>query len=361
MTLLSRRALLRALVATTAYPALPAITSISTLAALPTDPEVVIVGAGMTGLTAARTLSDRGIPVAVLEARNRIGGRAYTESETFGIPYDHGCAWLHSADENPITDLAGEFGFTPVDDSEPEWWLYNDDAEADDDDYEEAEEAYEDLQSRIDEFGDEGKDVAADRFQPSGVWGKLAASLEGPLEAGVELRDLSTMDVYSQIGTGVEWLLLEGLGTVVARYGERVPVKLSTPVTGIDWSSDGVSIETPEGTIKAAAVLVTVSTGVLGSGAIRFVPDLPVWKQEAIERVPMGLLNKIAFMFDGDFMDADPTTHLSQVRSDGMHNGWLLNTFGKNLVTGAKVRATFHFRDSPGRLFILGIHKASEF
>ncbi|MBH62634.1 MAG: hypothetical protein CL569_09330 [Alphaproteobacteria bacterium] len=81
------------------------------LAQTPSNPEVVIVGAGMAGLAAARTLMQGGVPVAVLEARNRIGGCAYTESATFGLPYDHGCAFIHSASENPINSLATNLGY----------------------------------------------------------------------------------------------------------------------------------------------------------------------------------------------------------------------------------------------------------
>ena len=63
--------------------------------------DVVVVGAGAAGLGAARTLIEAGKSVVVFEAMNRIGGRAHTESDTFGVPFDRGCAWLHAADRNP--------------------------------------------------------------------------------------------------------------------------------------------------------------------------------------------------------------------------------------------------------------------
>ena len=69
------------------------------------NPNVVIIGAGIAGITAARSLKKAGVSFTVVEARDRIGGRAYTETSTFGVPYDHGCAWLHSADKNPLTKL----------------------------------------------------------------------------------------------------------------------------------------------------------------------------------------------------------------------------------------------------------------
>ena len=71
----------------------------STSAVASNNPDVVIIGAGIAGITAARDLAKAGVSFIVVEARDRIGGRAYTETSTFGVPYDHGCAWLHSADK----------------------------------------------------------------------------------------------------------------------------------------------------------------------------------------------------------------------------------------------------------------------
>ena len=61
---------------------------------IPANPDVIVIGAGSAGLAAARTLIAAGKSVVVLEAANRIGGRAYTESDTFGVPIDHGCSWV---------------------------------------------------------------------------------------------------------------------------------------------------------------------------------------------------------------------------------------------------------------------------
>src|SRR5947208_7983165 len=96
---ISRRRLLRGGIGLAGALALPV------RAARAADPHVVVVGAGLAGLAAAHDLLAQGVKVTVLEARNRIGGRAYTESTTFGLPYDQGCAWLHAADRNPVVDL----------------------------------------------------------------------------------------------------------------------------------------------------------------------------------------------------------------------------------------------------------------
>ena len=80
---------------------------------LPANPDVVVIGAGGAGLSAARTLLKAGKSVVILEAMNRVGGRAYTESETFGVPFDWGCQWIQAADRNPLLPLAKEWGFDP--------------------------------------------------------------------------------------------------------------------------------------------------------------------------------------------------------------------------------------------------------
>ena len=98
----------------------------NTNAAASNNPDVIIIGAGIAGITAARSLKKSGIPFTVVEARNRIGGRAYTETSTFGVPYDHGCAWLHSADKNPLTKLIKRAGYKTLDEGKNQTWMYYD-------------------------------------------------------------------------------------------------------------------------------------------------------------------------------------------------------------------------------------------
>ena len=75
------------------------------------DVDVIVIGAGAAGLAAARRLIDRGLSVRALEAAGRIGGRAFTDQATFGVPFDQGCAFLHTARQNPFVESARRNGF----------------------------------------------------------------------------------------------------------------------------------------------------------------------------------------------------------------------------------------------------------
>ena len=80
----------------------------------------MILGAGAAGLAAGRRLVDAGLDVAILEARDRIGGRAWTREVRPGLPLDLGCEWLHCADRNPLVGVARDLGFEV--DEHPEFW-----------------------------------------------------------------------------------------------------------------------------------------------------------------------------------------------------------------------------------------------
>ena len=321
---LSRRAVLGGLAT---LPALPV------LGQLPTNPDVIVVGAGCAGLTAAKALIAKGASVAVVEARTRIGGRAYTESETFGVPYDHGAAWLHSADINPITPIAEELGYTFVDEENTDVWLYLDGEDADEEDYEDFFDAYEGMHERLKEADEEyDSDLSFQALvRPETRLEILAAERFGPFEAGVDIGQLSVMDVNQQLGTGVEWMVPMGLGSVVADYGRGVPVSLSTKVETIRWGGKEVEVVTNQGTLRAKAVIVTVSTEIVSRGDIKFDPQLPSWKRSAFEGVPMGVLDKITLQFEEDLFEANMVTSYYQ-DEDGLMLDYLLRPFDLNVV-----------------------------
>ena len=264
------------------------------------EPDVVIVGAGSSGIAAARTLMGLGKSVVVLEAAGRIGGRAWTESKTFGIPFDHGCSWITSGNVNPYTALAREWRFGLYDHSGAGEALYVGDRRATDEEQGQYDAAYSAVTGALAKAGRAGIDVAASTVMPDNLPFQVAAeSWIGPMDMSVDFENLSTKDYWQGADADPNLMVKEGFGALVKRLGADIPVQLNTPAKRIRWGGKGVAVETPSGTIKAKACIVTVSTGVLASGAIGFEPALPASKLEAIDDVPMGLLAKIGLQFEG--------------------------------------------------------------
>src|SRR6476646_8678663 len=87
---------------------------------LPSEVDIAIIGAGAAGLGAARALENSGLSVIVLEARDRVGGRAHTVQAAPGVIFDLGCGWLHSADKNSFVKIAEHLNFE-IDRTRPPW------------------------------------------------------------------------------------------------------------------------------------------------------------------------------------------------------------------------------------------------
>ena len=270
------------------------------------DVDVVVVGAGAAGLAAAKTLSRAGRTVTVFEAMNRIGGRAWTETETFGFPFDRGCAWIHSADRNPMLPVAKENGFTLQQhhDSIDHVWYGRDkftDAQL------KNVKRIQDEIVKANSKAAKSRDGAVSEIRPIRSKEEQAtATLMGPMDMAVDFHSLSIRDYDEQAELEPNYLVKEGFGAVVAKFGESVPVSLETPVQRIKYSGQGVTLETPKGTVSAKFAIVTCSTGALQSGYIKWDPILPEWKESAIHNIPMALLAKIPLLLDGERFGLKP-------------------------------------------------------
>ena len=295
--------------------------------------DVVVVGAGAAGLAATREARDLGLTVLALEASDRIGGRAFTDPRPFGLPWDRGCHWLHSADVNPFTPLADGYGFRYR--REPPArrvhlgprWATPEEAQA--------QEAFVDrgFEAAL-AAGRAGRDVAvASVVERDHPWiGVFEAVVHA--EWGVGLEEASTGDAAAYRDTRRNWPVEDGYGALVARHAAGVEVTRSTGVERIEWGGRGVRVATPKGTLEAGATIVTVSTGVLAAGAIRFEPALPDWKLEAVAALPLGAANKVAFKIDGRRLGVEEHTSLLAPLADGTLVGFQLRPFGWDLVNG---------------------------
>ncbi len=286
---------------------------------IPSNPDVVVIGAGSAGLSAARTLIAEGKSVVVVEGADRIGGRAYTESETFGIPFDHGCSWVMGPRNLPYVKMARDWSFKLLNHDSASEALFVGDHRATSAERRKNSRAWTQVESAVNKAGREGLDVPASTVIPADLdFAGIPQTWMGPMDWAVDFEDLSTMDVWMYGDIESNYMIKEGYGTLVARMGADVPVKLNTPATRVDWSGDGVSVETPVGTIRAKACIITVSTGVLRAGSIKFNPDLPDWKQQAIGNLPMGLLAKVTLQFDGEHFGLTPNNWLAYWVSNEM-------------------------------------------
>ncbi|MEM6483343.1 MAG: NAD(P)/FAD-dependent oxidoreductase, partial [Pseudomonadota bacterium] len=266
----------------------------------PTNPDVVIIGAGSAGLSAGRKLRKKGLSFVIVEGADRVGGRAYTESQTFGVPVDHGCSWISGSDKNPFTKFASDLGYGLVEHTRAGTDLFDLDGNpADEAAHEAYDEAWDALTRPIGKAGKKGRDVAAADVIPNVRYGASVQSWMGSMDYGVNFDQISTRDFWNTDSSQPSMFVSEGLGSVVATLADGLPISLGTQVTEVDWSGTGVSVETSKGTIKAGACLITVSTGVLAANKIKFTPELPDWKQQAAHDIPMGLLIKVPMLFDG--------------------------------------------------------------
>ena len=270
-----------------------------------TDTDVIIVGAGMAGLAAASTLRKRGIATVVLEASGRIGGRAYTThpAELGGTWFDHGAMWLHTAERNPLVPIARTAGETLLasDTFRTERTFISGRRTTAEEDtaYDAAWPAFTAVADAILATQMDAPLAAVAEHMADNPWAASVENWEGPVINVVDPDKFSLRDWRRNQLDGTNLIIPGGIGA----FAERVlapmaaEIRLNCPVTRIGWkqAGGGVSVEAPRGTLRARAVIITVSTGVLTSGAIAFDPPLPVDVQTDLQALPMGLALKIAF------------------------------------------------------------------
>ena len=257
--------------------------------------DVVVVGAGVAGLSAAAALRAAGLDVALLEARGRIGGRAYTErpAQLGGAPFDHGASWLHVAERNPLADLARAQGEALIDSDahrQRRVFVGNRPATADEVD------AFDRCWERVDRLVPADDTSLARVLDPlvADPWLATVETWESSIIEAADADALSAFDWHANQLDGTNLRLPGGVGDFVARR-LRTEATLNCPVRRIDSRGRGVAVDTDRGTLHARACVVTVSTGVLGTLRMALPPAV----QDALHGLPMGLLSKVALQMDG--------------------------------------------------------------
>ncbi len=261
------------------------------------NPDIVIVGAGAAGIGAGLALARLGIPHVILEAKQRVGGRAYSDTSSIGHLWDHGAHWLHSADVNVMRFLAEKLKhkFRPENPAVTSFrsfiggqWKVSEFAT----DY---------VWTKLEEIvraGRNGSDVAAESILDPGHamypllrhWCQLIYSKDP--------SELSTGDAGNYSDSHVNLPVEDGYGALVARLSHGLPIRLGVTVKAIEVMGQGVRLETNSGTITAKACILAVPSRIMEMQRIAIKPGLPAALQRAFAEVTMGYGEKVALGFD---------------------------------------------------------------
>lgn len=272
------------------------------------DWDVAVIGAGAAGIAAGLQLREAGLRVRIFEAGNRIGGRAWTESKSLGVPFDRGCAWFHCADRNPLRLLADTHGVHYS--GNPTLAYHVDDHLLSEDEARDLRAAVGADVEAIRRAGLAGVDRSAREYLMAGAYHAAVRDYLISAINGVAPEAYATAEAAADDDTGQDWIVREGIGHLLQQLARPLSITTGCAVTAVDATGPGVQLTTGRGRLRAACVLITVSTGVLATGAIRFRPSVPEWKASAIAAVPMGVAEKVGIRFQGDPFPVPPDTYL---------------------------------------------------
>lgn len=302
--------------------------------------DVIVIGGGIAGLAATQRLAAAGLKVTLLEARERLGGRIFTQHHA-GYPVELGAEFVHGHPQEifnaaqaaglQLTESAGEFRSKMG----GRW------------------EDSENIMTEVDELFDEIRVDGPDQSFRQYIDGtKYSAEVKRQATRFVEGFHAADPD-----RVGIDWLvkatkaeesidgdtsfrlpggystLVEALGTEI---GERAHVLLNTRVTAVKWQRGDVAVLTSQGEFRAPRVLITLPLGVLQAGSVAFAPPL-VQKDEALRLLSMGPVIRVSLCFQNKFWEDDKHTRdLSFLFTDNEYfpTWWTSNPLPYPILTG---------------------------
>jgi len=331
---------------------------------------VLVVGAGIAGLTVANALTHAGVDCTVLEAKDRAGGRLHTV-DLGGSPVDLGGSWLHHPSGNPLRTFAASAGVTcrPGDplpaltafDCATGGWLSHDDLDAARNlELERYVAALASLRSRLGPTASAAEGIEA-HLAASGLGGDALRRARQGLRAHVEadasgaaedqsLEWLWTQDEYDEDYFGD--LPEGGYASVVGAMADGLDVRRDWPVAGVALSEDAVTLTSTSGATEVGThVVVTVPLGALKNDVPGFDPPLPRERIETVQRLGFGRYEKVALTFDEPFWRGAGWSHLVLFSGEpGEPATWVfdLDAFGIGPVLVCHVfhSATHHLPDN---------------
>jgi monoamine oxidase len=329
------------LAASAAAAIVPVLGARARAAPLPREADIVVIGAGAAGIAAARRIVAANRRVVVLEAAGRIGGRCLTDNATFDGPFDRGARWIHNPDTNPMIRLARGAGLDVV--PAPlgqKIRVGRRNARAG-----EVEELLATLvraNRAIDDASRGRVDVSCASVLPKdlGDWAGTVEFLLGANATGKDLKELSAFDKIRAQDRSAALACRQGLGTLIAKLGDGLPISLATPATRIAWSGRDVTVETAAGKIAARAAIVTASSNVLTSGALKFAPDLPKRTLDAASKVSLGSYDHIALQLPGNPLGLSRDDVVIEQAKDA-RTAFMIANMGGSSLCGIDVAGSF--------------------
>jgi monoamine oxidase len=279
---------------------------------------VVVIGAGLAGLAAARELHTRGHDVVVLEARDRIGGRIWTSTIWPDLPLDLGATWIHGVSGNPLTDVADKSQTRRFATSYDKAITYNTGGQQ----LSAAETTrLNALRTRavtaLKQAQERGADVSIRQaiepvMRQVGDASEAARFLNFILSAEIEQEysgSAATLSAHwydhAKEFAGDDVLFVQGFHVITQFLASMLRIEREQVVTDIHWGQSPVRVMTSKTEFIADHVVVTLPLGVLQAGHVRFVPALPRNKQHAMAKLGMGVLNKCYLRFSDAFWPTD--------------------------------------------------------
>ncbi|TFD05590.1 MULTISPECIES: NAD(P)/FAD-dependent oxidoreductase [unclassified Cryobacterium] len=284
--------------------------------------DTIVVGAGVAGLTAARLLAKAGRSVVVLEARDRVGGRVYT-NRADGLVTDLGASWIHGVTDNPVAAAAEVFGLPTVEftvggyqpDSRPIAYygptgerLSDDAALAFADDVRAVDAAL--VTAVATSKADASYRDATETALASQGWSfergeRVREFLQHRSEEqyGAWIEDLAAHGLDDDVIDGDEVVFPNGYDQLPGRLAAGLDIRFDQIVTRVRWSTEGVTVTTGGGTLTAGTAVVTVPVGVLQSPDFTIEPALPEPNANALGRLTMNAFEKVFLRFSTTFWD----------------------------------------------------------
>lgn len=275
--------------------------------------DVIVIGAGVAGLTAARRLAEAGLHVLILEARNRIGGRVWTVQAQNGVPVELGAEFIHGR-PHEICDLVRSAHLEAREFTGSQW-IYTDGR------LQRSEDFFEPTKSILEKLTDRGPDQSFANFltlddtgddAAAKLWGlEYIEGFHGALAERISVHSLvRSRQAEREVEGYRSFRLVQGYGSLLPVLQEALPpefveIRCHTAVRVVHWAEHQVRVEaqTAGGTVEFTAprAIVTLPLGVLQAppdapGAVRFDPIL-LDKESALLLLYMGQTIRVSLIF----------------------------------------------------------------